>query len=334
MRILLVGDVMIGQLVNEALKVKPPTYPWGDTLTLFQRADLRICNLECPIADCGEPWSVTPKLFHFRSDGKNVAALSAAGIDVVSLANNHVLDYGYDALAETLLQLRRNHIRQVGAGTDIAEAWLPAIVDSQDAHVALLAFTDNEPFWEAGDDRPGTCYIPVDRPDARTQRFLSLVASVKSRADYLIVSAHWGANWGSNPPYSHMSLGKSIVDAGADVVFGHSSHVFRGVELYRGRPIIYGVGDFVNNYAVHPLERNDQSMIFVLELRSRAVHEISLFPIVIRKLQARRAHGREALDIALRMQRLCHSLGTTVVWSSPELGLSITVNPEDTRVNT
>src|SRR4030088_119816 len=110
MDLLLVGDVMLGRLVNQKLKHESPEYPWGDTLSLFSTADVRMCNLECVISDRGRPWSATPKMFHFRSDAKNVAVLKTAAIDVVSIANNHVLDFEYDAMFEMLTLLDQARI--------------------------------------------------------------------------------------------------------------------------------------------------------------------------------------------------------------------------------
>ena len=114
--LLLVGDVMLGRLVNEVLKVEPPAYPWGDTLPLFQQANVRLCNLECVISDGGTPWSATPKIFHFRSDAKNVAVLQAAHIDAVSLANNHILDFDVEGLLEMRHHLEHAGIHAAGAG--------------------------------------------------------------------------------------------------------------------------------------------------------------------------------------------------------------------------
>ena len=122
MQILLVGDVMLGRLVNRHLRAAKPEYPWGDTLPLLETPNVRICNLECVLSDGGRPWSASPKMFHFRSDSKNVAVLKTAGIDVVSIANNHVLDYEYDAMLDMLGTLDQAKISHAGAGRDRAEA--------------------------------------------------------------------------------------------------------------------------------------------------------------------------------------------------------------------
>src|SRR5437899_510711 len=125
MQLLFVGDVMLGRLVNDTLRKMPTDYPWGDTLSVFHRADIRLCNLECVLSDRGTPWSASPKVFHFRSDAKNVETLTVACIDAVSLANNHALDFGYEALVDMLNSLRAAGIQSAGAGTMLSEAWEP-----------------------------------------------------------------------------------------------------------------------------------------------------------------------------------------------------------------
>src|SRR6266436_6961841 len=152
---------MLGRLVNEALKEKLPAYPWADTLSLFHHADVRLCNLECVIADRGTPWSVTPKVFHFRSDAKNIATLKAAHIDAISLANNHALDFADEGLFHTMGNLDAAGIQYTGAGMTIAEASEPAIWETKGKKLGLLAFTDNEPGWEATAAHPGIVYSPL-----------------------------------------------------------------------------------------------------------------------------------------------------------------------------
>ena len=131
MKLVLVGDVMLGRLVNEELKRESPKLPWGDTLPIFKNADLRICNLECVLSDVGEPWP--NKTFHFRTDEKNIQTLLAAEIGMVSLANNHALDYGHEALLRMMKILGENAINYAGIGPNFLEAAEPAIcrVNSQ-----------------------------------------------------------------------------------------------------------------------------------------------------------------------------------------------------------
>lgn len=326
MRLVFLGDVMLGRLVNERLRLAPPAFPWGDTLPVLAQADIRFANLECVLADGGTPQP--GKVFHFRSDARNVAVLTAADINSVSLANNHVLDYGADAFRETLPALDRSGILHAGAGPDRDAARRPSIRRVGHTAVGFIAFTDNQPDWEAGPRQPGVYYVPVDerqQGETRVGDLLALVRRTKARAELLVVSAHWGGNWGADVPPAHRDLGRALVDAGADVVFGHSAHIFRGVELYRGRPLIYSAGDFIDDYAVDPEERNDESFIFLVETAAGAPSRVRLFPTVIAGFQARLA-GRSSRRIAGRMQRLSAGLGTPSRWDEDAGTLEILVD--------
>jgi len=314
-QLLLVGDCMLGRLVNEALESLPPEYPWGDTLPVLHRADWRLCNLECVISDRGEPWSAYPKAFHFRSAAKNIAVLQAARVNAVSLANNHALDYGYDAMFEMLQILDRAGIIYSGAGANLAQASRLASAEVCGCRIGLLAFTDNEPDWEATADWPGVYYVPIDLTDVRAKNLLDRVGEYRKVVDHLTVSAHWGSNWGYVPPKEHVVFAHALVDAGADLIFGHSCHVFRGIEIYRGRPILYSAGNFVDDYAVDPVERNDQSFVYVTELENTILRALRLYPTMIRRCHAFLAEGIYALGIAKKMRELCAAFNTTADWN-------------------
>lgn len=323
MKIILVGDVMLGRLVNEVLRQESPEYPWGDTVALFRQADWRACNLECVLSERGRPWVETPKAYHFRSDPRNLAVLRAAGIDAVSLANNHALDFGTHAMLDMLDGLRASGVLAAGAGPDLLAASAPVITEVRGCRIGWISFTDNQPEWEALPHQPGVFHVPVDVSDPRTVRLMELVRHVRQRVHVLIVSSHWGGNWGHHPPASHVEFGRALVAAGADVVFGHSPHVFRGIELHRGRLILYSAGDFIDDYAVDARERNDRSFIFSLELVDFAPRRMRLYPTIIRDCQARMARGGEAGEIMQEMTRLCGELGTPVGWVPGEDSLEI-----------
>lgn len=310
------GDVMLGRLVDERLRTAAPASVWGDTLPVLAGADLRIANLECVLARGGTPWP--GKVFHFRSAPQNVACLTAAGIDAVSLANNHTLDYGPEALLESVAALDAAGIRHAGAGADDDAAWSPAVVRAGGLDVGLVAFTDNTPDWAAAPRSPGVAYAPVDAAHPLGRRLREVVRATRPAVDVLIVSAHWGGNWGAEVPAEHRALAHALVEDGADLVFGHSPHIVRGIEVYRGRPVIYGAGDFIDDYAVDPVERNDQSFIFMLDLGGSARDggagpRLLLWPTLIVDRRAVLA-GRAARPIAARMERLCAALGTRAVW--------------------
>lgn len=318
MKIHLIGDVMLGRLVNENLKHRDARSPWGDALPLLQSADWLVCNLECVLADDGVPWSASPKEFHFRSDSKNVAVLSEAGVDAVSLANNHTLDFEYDALAEMLGLLDSSGIAHAGAGLNWREAVQPAIGEIDGTKVGLISFTDNEPVWKASEHRPGVFYAPVDPAHPDAQVVLGDVGRVKEHVDLLIVAAHWGSNWGYTPPRNHIAMAHALVDAGADVVFGHSAHVFRGVEIYHNRPILYSAGNFIDDYVVDAVERNDRSFIFVLDVDDGKLRHLDLAPTIIEDYHAGIARGDEARDTSNKMTHLSNAFNTHLEWNPPD----------------
>jgi len=320
---LFVGDVMLGRGVNAVLRAEGAEYPWGNTLSIFRSADLRIANLECAISDRGSPWP--EKEFTFRSDASNIGVLKAAGIDAVSLANNHSLDFGVDALSDTLTILDHAGIAHAGAGPDLAAAFTPGILTAGGAKIALVSFTDNEPQWEAGENRPGIAYVPVDFEEDRASRLFDTIRAARRAADIVIVAAHWGPNWGYEPPPPHIPFAHRMIDVGADVVFGHSGHVFRGIEIYGDCPIMYCAGNFIDDYAVDEDERNDESFIFLVELDGEGIRRLRLYPTVIADCQARMAEQRDAERIALKMARLCSKLGTSAHWDKREGRLEITV---------
>jgi poly-gamma-glutamate capsule biosynthesis protein CapA/YwtB (metallophosphatase superfamily) len=322
-KLLFAGDLMIGRVVNEMLQRERPEYPWGDTLPLFRKAAWRFCNLECVLADSWDPASVPRKMFHFRSDAKNVAVLQTAGIDAVSLANNHTLDFGERALSEMLDLLDRTGICRSGAGRGIGEACRPAICRAAETTIAVIAFTDNEPEWEAGLTKPGVFHVPVDLDDPRARRLLQIVRTARAVSDLVFVSAHWGPNWGRSPPRGEIPFGHALIDAGADLVFGHSPHVFHGIEIYRDRPIIYSAGDFIDDYAVDPIERNDHSFVFLIETDIRSILRLNLYPTLIRGCQVRIAKSAKAAGIAQKMTERCAAFGTQTRWNHREHCLEI-----------
>jgi poly-gamma-glutamate capsule biosynthesis protein CapA/YwtB (metallophosphatase superfamily) len=315
MRLAMVGDVMLGRIVNEVLKERGPDYPWGDTLPLLRSADFRMCNLECTISDRGEAWSATRKSFHFRSDAKNIDVLRAANMNAVSLANNHALDYGYDALFDTLELLDKAAIRHAGAGRNLSEAERPAVIETGKGSVGIIAFTDNEPGWESTSQKPGVFYVPIEPRDGRAVHLLELIRRTKSVVDLLIVSAHLGPNWGYEPPPEHVPFAHAMVDAGADAVFGHSGHVFRGIEIFRRRPILYCLGDFIDDYAVDFVERNDQSCMIALEGSRKGIRSARVYPTKIQSCQAGLARGLERRAIAQKIEGLCAGFNTATRWN-------------------
>jgi poly-gamma-glutamate synthesis protein (capsule biosynthesis protein) len=226
---------------------------WGDALELIERAGVqrRIVNLETALTTHSEPWP--GKAAHYRMNPANIGVLAAARIDCCALANNHVLDWGRPGLTQTLHTLREAGIAFAGAGEDGEAAWAPAALPLDDAR-RLLVFScatssSGVPGgWAAGPRHSGIARLP-DLSDG-TARDLAADAARHRRGDgIVVVSLHWGANWGLQVPREHRRFARRLIDLGAaDIVHGHSSHHPLPMEVYRGKLILYGCGDLVNDY--------------------------------------------------------------------------------------
>jgi len=311
----LTGDVMLGRKVAEALNdYMRPEEPWGDVMPLLDAADLCIINLECAITDYEQPWTRTPKVFHFRTQPSAIETLRTARVDACSLANNHTLDFEEQGLLDTLEHLDAAGIRHAGAGRNREEAADPAIltVPADDTpRVALLAFTDNEPPFAAGIDRPGTNYLPVSlKPDV-LQRVKGAVSAVREMGvDTVIFSNHWGPNMVQRPREIFRRFARAVIDLGVDIYYGHSAHVFQGVEIYRGKPILYDTGDFIDDYAVDPELRNDWSFLFQVSVVEGRFERLDLTPVKLSYARVDLATGGERETILNRMERLSAEMGT------------------------
>jgi poly-gamma-glutamate capsule biosynthesis protein CapA/YwtB (metallophosphatase superfamily) len=324
----LVGDVMLGRLVDGRILADPTTDPahvWGDTKPLLAQADLCLANLECVIATRCYEHTRAPKTFTFCARPRAIEALQAVPVDFVSLANNHVLDYGADALLEMLDRLEAHGIAWAGAGPTMAAALRPAIIPAGEITVGVLSLTDNEPGWEAGLARAGTNYVDYDDHGLREpyrRRIAQAMAETRQRADLIIVSAHVGPNWGPPSPAMQV-LARQLIDFGADLYWGHSNHTVQGIELYRGRPILYSTGDFVDDYAVDPHERNDLSCIFQVMVEDKQIRRLRLHPVKIGYLQVNRATGEDAAWITLWLRARCTPFGTQLQTQNGELQVDL-----------
>ncbi|MFG2057459.1 CapA family protein [Micromonospora sp. NPDC048930] len=230
----------------------PPEWPWGDALRLLEaeRPDVRIVNLETAVTARGE--YAAGKGIHYRMHPANLPCLTAARLDVCALANNHILDFGPTGLADTLDALHTAGLRTAGAGRDADEAWEPAAV-RLDGGGRLLVWSVGAPSsgvfpqWAATDGRPGVAYLP-EASVASAEALADRIARRSGPADLVVVSVHWGSNWGHEVPDEHVAFAHALVDAGVHVVHGHSSHHPRRIERYRGRLILYGCGDLIDDY--------------------------------------------------------------------------------------
>jgi poly-gamma-glutamate synthesis protein (capsule biosynthesis protein) len=323
MKIALTGDVMLGRVVDEHVirnTALPLETVWGDVLSLLLTADRLLCNLECVISSKGEAWHPESKAFHFRAHPRAINVLKAAGVDGVTLANNHSLDYGSAALAECLGLLDRADIRHAGAGINLEAALAPALLSGATGNVAVMALTDNEPEWEARSGAPGVNHVGYNTGglvEPYRSRMKHAIGEARQRASFVIISAHVGPNWGSPSP-ALQALAHDLLDLGADLYWGHSNHTPQGIEIYHGKVILYSTGDFIDDYAVDPIERNDLSFLFVLDLEHKGVRRVRLYPVAIERCRVRLAGGAEVRFLEQRMQAKCALFGTKIQFEHGE----------------
>ncbi|MEN8132090.1 MAG: CapA family protein [Pseudomonadota bacterium] len=300
----------------------PFEYIWGDALKEFQKLapDLRIINLETAITTKERYWP--RKGINYRMHPRNTPCLSAAAIDGCVLANNHVLDWGYEGLAETLASLKSHEIGIVGAGPDRVRAEAPLIFDLPGkGRVLVYAFAHRSSgvpsMWRAADRRPGVAVLESLKISEANQVAGSISAR-KQAGDLVVVSIHWGNNWGYEIPPEQQQFAHWLIDrAGVDVVHGHSSHHPKGIEIYRGRPIVYGCGDFLNDYEGidrYDAFRNDLTFAYFLTLDSNTgkLTRLVMTPLQIRKFRLQYPKEQDREWLRQTMKQECSSLGTRV----------------------
>jgi len=232
------GDVNLDPSYVPALAARGYDYAWSGLDGLFDGDDLTVVNLECPVSDRG---AIVPKQFNFRCDPAALPAAKAAGVDVANLANNHSGDYGPAALLDSVERLRGAGIASVGAGADAVAAAAPVIVERKGWRIAVLGFGGVVPAadWLAGPGRPGMA--SGDDVAAMT----AAVRAAAARADLVFVTVHWGVELDTRPRPDDVERAHALIDAGADGIFGHHAHRLQPLGAYGGRPVAWGLGNFV-----------------------------------------------------------------------------------------
>lgn len=309
----LLGDVMLGRGVGAEIPRRAPESFWGDVRDDLLAADAVLANLECAVTEHRRRWRRTPKVFHFKAPPEAVAVLRAGGVKAVSLANNHILDWEEEGLRDTVRHLDGAGIAHAGAGKTLAEAATPAVVEAGGLRLALVAMTDNERGWAADPDTPGVNWIPI-ATDAPTLATLDarIAAARRIGADLVVLSLHWGPNMVERPRPVFRAFARAALDLGADVVWGHSAHIFQGVECHGRRPILYDTGDFLDDYAVDPRLRNDLSLLWLLDLEGGRPRRLRLLPVRLGCAVVERARGEDRAWIVRRMRALSAELGAQV----------------------
>jgi poly-gamma-glutamate synthesis protein (capsule biosynthesis protein) len=277
-------------------------YMWGDALQELERAsvDLRIINLETAITSQETPWP--DKGIHYRMHPLNIGCLSAR-ISACALANNHVLDWGYSGLSETLRSLDAAGIAHSGAGNNAEESAAPAILNVADrARVLLFSFgstTSGIPReWSATPSRAGVNLLE-DLSDATAARVADQMRYHQRAGDLLIASIHWGSNWGYDIPSKQIAFAHRLIEEGVAIVHGHSSHHVKAIEVFKGHLILYGCGDFLTDYegiSGYEAFRGDLALMYFVELNSKTGQLVSaqLVRMQMRRFQLAHALAADA----------------------------------------
>jgi poly-gamma-glutamate capsule biosynthesis protein CapA/YwtB (metallophosphatase superfamily) len=354
-RLFLAGDVMLGRGIDQVLQypgdprlhepyvtsaeryvelaesangpIPRPvdcSYVWGDALGELRKArpDARIINLETSITRSARYVS---KGINYKMSPENAPCLAAAAIDCCVLANNHVLDWGREGLLETLEALGAAGIHAAGAGRNAAQASAPAVLDERrKGRVVIFAFGSEtsgiSSDWAAGTNEPGVNLLP-DLSDRAVARIAAQVRSTKRPGDVLVASIHWGANWGYEIPSSHRNFAHGLIDeAGFDVVHGHSSHHPKGIEIHKQKLILYGCGDFLNDYegiGGHDEFRGDLTLMYLALFSSAdgSLLQLNMIPFQIRRFRLCRASREEARWLCGTLDRETVPLGAHVTLS-------------------
>jgi poly-gamma-glutamate capsule biosynthesis protein CapA/YwtB (metallophosphatase superfamily) len=279
-------------------------YIWGDALAELarMRPAARIANLETSVTASEDAWP--GKGIHYRMHPANVGCLAAANLDCCVLANNHVMDWGRAGLAETLPTLRAAGVRTAGAGADAAEAASPATIALEEGgRILVFACATKSsgvpPAWAATPGRSGVNLLP-DLSGRSIDTLARHVRAHRRNGDLVVLSIHWGGNWGHAISPGERAFAQHAIDAaGVDVVHGHSSHHVKAIEVYRDRPILYGCGDFLNDYegiSGYASYRGDLALMYfpTLDAATGKLLRFAMMPTRTRRFRVNRAREEEA----------------------------------------
>ena len=315
--------IEIAEQVNRPIpKPVDNEYIWGDALEQFERIhpDVKIINLETAVTESNDYWP--GKGINYRMSPQNIACITAARIDCCVLANNHVLDWGYAGLMETLETLHAANVNTAGAGRDIQQADAPAIMEVKGkSSVVVYAYamdTSGVPKgWAAGKDQPGVNFL-ADFSENQVKEIAAKTKLTKRDGNIVVVSIHWGGNWGYEIEADQKIFAHKLIDeAGVDIIHGHSSHHVKGIEVYKDKPIFYGCGDFLNDYeGIDGYEsyRGDLALMYFVAMDPVAnrLVGVEMIPTRIERFRVNYAARQDIQWLEHTLNRECGKLGSAV----------------------
>lgn len=294
-------------------------YIWGNALEIWRekRPDLKIVNLETSVTT--HETFAPAKGINYRMHPSNASVFQAAGIDVCTLANNHILDWGNQGLAESISTLNMIGIKHSGAGQTLREAQAPAICESNGDRVLVFSMcfeSSGVPSeWSAGEKTAGV-FLLSDLTERSVKEVSKVVNKYKEKNDVAIASIHWGSNWGYEISQNQRNFVQMLIDqAGIDIIHGHSSHHPRPIEIYRGHPILYGCGDFINDYegiTGYEIFRDDLALMYFVDFKTRPFKfvNLELICLQINKFRLQRASIEDVEWMLSTLNRESEVFGT------------------------
>lgn len=308
-------------------------YIWGDALEVLSKfkPDFRIINLETAVTDHSEFWK--GKGINYRMHPANVGLLTQADIDLCLLANNHILDFSFRGLQQTLQTLHEKNIFTAGAGSNLEEASRPAIFPLHSGRLLVFSYASASAgvpgSWKATTDKPGVNYLESLSSKA-AERVIQTVNSFRSAGDLVMVSIHWGSNWGYAIPPEQREFAHHLVEEGpVDLIHGHSSHHPKGIEVHNERLIIYGAGDLINDYEGiqgHEEFRDDLSLMYFPKLdASGKLIGLSMQPMHIRRFSLGYATKEETVWLGDMLNRECGKFDISII-HEPDGSFSLSRN--------
>jgi poly-gamma-glutamate capsule biosynthesis protein CapA/YwtB (metallophosphatase superfamily) len=315
------GYVQLAEQANGPIpRRNGSSYVWGAALDQLERMqpEARIINLETAVTRSNDRAN---KGINYRMSPENAECLAAAKIDCCVLANNHVLDWGCPGLLETLTTLQKLNVAAAGAGRNASETRAPAVLRLAGARILILSFGSTSSGipseWAATRDTPGVNLLP-DLSEATALAVADQIAALRMPGDLIVVSIHWGANWGYRIPDEQKRFARTLVDkAGVSIVHGHSSHHPKAIEIYRDRLIIYGCGDFLNDYegiGGYEHYRDDLALMYFADLdpAGGSLHALTLVPLQIKNFRLSVPSPQDIDWIRQRLDEECRQFGTRV----------------------
>ncbi len=306
-----VGDIMLSRKVEKYINNQGLEYPIAKTESFLKDADITFANLECPLSDKGVP--LPGKGIWFRGSPRNVETLLMAGFDIVSLANNHAMDYDEPALLQTLDILKANNIAQIGAGENEKAARKAHIEEVKNLKIGWLAYSEMADLFFSFNypRRMAAQENQAGISSFSEKKIIEDIKALKDEAELIILSLHWGLEYKDIPEEYQKLAARSFIDAGADIIIGHHPHCIQGAETYKNGLIVYSLGNFI--FDQDWSQKTKEGLILRLELSPLGWKSAEFYPVLIEECQPKILTGGDGDELLQRFQDISQPFNTQFI---------------------